>query len=410
MSNTIIIGTGIIGCSTAYYLSESPRSQAQSIHLVEAAPELFKCASGLAGGILAEDWFSPDLTSLGALSFKLHKELAEAHNGKERWGYSRSTASSLSQDPNSTFESGGTDWLRDGTSRAAAAAPTAHTNHSRPSWMTEKEGHKLEVISKEGTFAQVNPKELCEFLLGECVARGVVLHHPARVVSVSKDARDQLASVRIVAADGTEIPCTRLIITAGAWSPKVFAELFPSSRTTLPISSLAGHSIIMKSLRWTKEHEDKGCHAVFAVDAAGYCPEFVSRIGGEIFFAGLNSAMIPLPNLPTDAKIEPEAIKQLKDTATALLGAPGKEDDIKVVKEGLCFRPITPKGRPIIARIPDARLGGAISTRSGAEGGVFVSAGHGPWGIAQSLGTGKVLSEMLENQPTSANVDGLGLF
>lgn len=55
MSNTIIIGAGIIGCSTAYYLSESTRTLAQSIHLVEAAPELFKCASGLAGGILSKD-------------------------------------------------------------------------------------------------------------------------------------------------------------------------------------------------------------------------------------------------------------------------------------------------------------------------------------------------------------------
>jgi glycine/D-amino acid oxidase-like deaminating enzyme len=55
MTNTIIIGSGIIGLSTAFYLSESPRSQARSIYLVEASPELFHCASGLAAGFLAED-------------------------------------------------------------------------------------------------------------------------------------------------------------------------------------------------------------------------------------------------------------------------------------------------------------------------------------------------------------------
>jgi glycine/D-amino acid oxidase-like deaminating enzyme len=54
-SNTVIIGSGIIGLSTAYYLSESPRTQAQSIHIVDSSPELFQCASGLAAGFLAAD-------------------------------------------------------------------------------------------------------------------------------------------------------------------------------------------------------------------------------------------------------------------------------------------------------------------------------------------------------------------
>lgn len=60
MANTVIIGSGLMGLSTAFHLSESPRSQAQNIHLVEASPELFHCASGLGGGFLAEDcWQIP---------------------------------------------------------------------------------------------------------------------------------------------------------------------------------------------------------------------------------------------------------------------------------------------------------------------------------------------------------------
>jgi glycine/D-amino acid oxidase-like deaminating enzyme len=58
MSGIVIIGAGIIGCSTAYYLSESTRTQAQRIHLVEISPELFHCASGLAGGFIAADCMS----------------------------------------------------------------------------------------------------------------------------------------------------------------------------------------------------------------------------------------------------------------------------------------------------------------------------------------------------------------
>lgn len=55
MSNTVILGSGIIGLSTAYYLSESGNTEPESIHLVDPIAELFHCASGFAGGFLAED-------------------------------------------------------------------------------------------------------------------------------------------------------------------------------------------------------------------------------------------------------------------------------------------------------------------------------------------------------------------
>lgn len=40
---------------------------------------------------------------------------------------------------------------------------------------------------------------------------------------------------------------------------------------------------------------------------------------------------------------------------------------------------------------------------------MFVAAGHGPWGISHSLGTGKVMAEMIEGKPTSANIKALGM-
>ena len=51
--STVIIGAGIIGCATAYYLANSGNTKADTIHLVEASPELFASASGKAGGLLA---------------------------------------------------------------------------------------------------------------------------------------------------------------------------------------------------------------------------------------------------------------------------------------------------------------------------------------------------------------------
>ena len=142
---------------------------------------------------------------------------------------------------------------------------------------------------------------------------------------------------------------------------------------------------------------------------SGFSPEVFSRMGEEIYIAGLNDPSLPLPGTATDAKVDPASIDELRKVAQRLLGRDGTDvSDLEVLREGLCFRPVTRKGVPILCQIPDEELGG-IETRHGADGGVFVAAGHGPWGISHSLGTGKVMAEMLERQKLSANVRALGM-
>jgi glycine/D-amino acid oxidase-like deaminating enzyme len=216
------------------------------------------------------------------------------------------------------------------------------------------------------------------------------------------------------------VPCTRLVITAGAWSPKVFNDLFPSAKIKIPVTPLAGHSLVMKSPRWTTEQEEQGCHAIFAegsigfspgsshqiddekaTNTLGFSPEMFSRLGEEIYLTGLNSTTIPLPAVATDAKVQPAAIKQMKEVAAKLIGVSDSPDDLVVVREALvgsarlhcllytdlfqCFRPVTTSGRPIISKIEDEDLGGGFSTRKGGEGGVFIAAGHATWGEFESL-------------------------
>jgi hypothetical protein len=83
----------IIGLSAAHYLS--CLSPGLAIHLLHSSPSLFASASGKAGGFLARDWFRSATASPGVLSFDLHRQLAEEHDGRRRWGYSPSTAISL---------------------------------------------------------------------------------------------------------------------------------------------------------------------------------------------------------------------------------------------------------------------------------------------------------------------------
>jgi glycine/D-amino acid oxidase-like deaminating enzyme len=153
-TDTVILGCGIIGLSTAYYLSQSSNTSPKHIHLVDSSPSLFHCASGFAGGFLAADWFAPSVAPLGALSFKLHKELAERHNGRKVWGYSTSTGTSWSQD-SEVVGGSGEDFLSNGTSRAQAAGPAPSLDSQGPVWLKKTEGGSLEVISKENSTAQM---------------------------------------------------------------------------------------------------------------------------------------------------------------------------------------------------------------------------------------------------------------
>lgn len=57
----VIIGAGIMGCATAYYLTEIAKTEASKIHLVEVSPELFASASGKAAGFLASDCTSSSI-------------------------------------------------------------------------------------------------------------------------------------------------------------------------------------------------------------------------------------------------------------------------------------------------------------------------------------------------------------
>jgi glycine/D-amino acid oxidase-like deaminating enzyme len=221
--------------------------------------------------------------------------------------------------------------------------------------------------------------------------------------------------------DGTNqsmtVDCERIVLAAGAWTPSAFSQLLPDSKLKVPISSLAGHSIKVRSPRHTLVHEERygRCHAVFAAPSRGwsFAPEAISRRGGEIYVGGLNSESMPLPRLATETIVDQKAMEDLKDATVRLIGlaAPGgrgtQEDDLEVTGEALCFRPVARGGRPIIARIEDKILGKDIKMPQG--GGVYIAAGHGPWGISLSLGTGKVMAEMLQGVQTSASVDGLGM-
>ncbi|CAJ0548875.1 Ff.00g024880.m01.CDS01 [Fusarium sp. VM40] len=404
MASTVIVGSGIIGIATAYYLSE--HQPGSSIHLVDSSAELFASASGYAGGFLARDWFHADLASLGALSFDEHEKLAKEYNGREKWLYTKSVTVNYELPRRKPKGFGGQDWLREGTSRADLVEDKGEVrDKNSPPWLRRVKGDTLSLVDNgEGT-AVLDPLRLCQFLLERCRAAGVRIHKPAVVLNVGADCHDELSYVRIGYTDcssETNIPATRVLVCAGAWTPSVLESMFPGSSINIPVVSLAGHSLVVKN----PTHVGDTFHSVYS-SMDTFSPEIYARPNGHIWLGGLN-ASIRLPPFATGAKPEDASLERLKDLARQVIKTDG--DELEVVRTGLCFRPVSERGTPYITRIEDVDLRQGYRTRKGSNGGVYVATGHGPWGISLSLGTGKVMAEMMQGRKLSADISELGYW
>lgn len=441
--SVVIIGGGIIGLSTAYYLSQSPQTGNNKIYIIDSASELFLSASGYAGGFLALDWFAPAVADLGALSFKLHRELARENDGQQKWGYAGSHVYSLSINDRGVGGKKGRcgDWLSEGTSRAEVAGANSAgsdvgvkknrngaereemlNEDGTPAWITKQRGGTLETIASPDECAQIEPRELCEWLLAECERRGVVVKTATNAREVVRDGEGKIEGLKVEGKDGGEmIQCKKLVMAAGAWTPRVFKELFPKSRKRIPIEPLAGHSLLFRSPRYKMPFLSKNrdplkggdkemmSYAIYCAPCAkfSYAPEAFARLskGGqpEIWIGGLNDAGMKLPETADGAKkmLSSKAIADLRRTTVVLTGLSKEgsevnDDDLEVLREGLCFRPISRTGLPVIGEVQG-------------EQGVWIANGHGPWGISLSLGTGKVVSELVRGEVPSADVSRLGL-
>jgi hypothetical protein len=97
------------------------------------------------------------VSSIGQLSFKLHAELASQFDGPSNWGYAPSTATSFTLDASQSDAVGGSgeDWLFDGKSRAEVAGAQRDLKSTGLSWIARPEGSELDVISQNGSTAQM---------------------------------------------------------------------------------------------------------------------------------------------------------------------------------------------------------------------------------------------------------------
>lgn len=272
--------------------------------------------------------------------------------------------------------------------------------------------------------------------------------NPVTATSVTTDVKTGLpVSLSYTTQESSEhtIPCTSLLLAAGPWTGRVYNTLFPESEVKLPISNLAGWSVVFRHFTPIPA-STAPCHSMFTTSTdENFSPEVFSRIlpltsgkgchqqdsGREIYLAGLNSWDIPLPSIATEVETAPELqdpqIASLLRVARTIFSLPSAEnkpgesatkenDFLKVLRTGLCHRPVTPSGRPILTRLGPQHYAphlvsptgeAASDPECGHQGGLYVCAGHGPWGIALSLGSGKVCADLIMGYTKAPSQFGL---
>ncbi|KAL6713618.1 hypothetical protein ACLMJK_009083 [Lecanora helva] len=392
----VIVGGGIIGFCTAYYLCQSLGTGA-SIIIVDKAPKLFAGASGKANGILGDYDFVSAAANLGKLSFKLYQELAAKHDGFANWG----------QRDVMIY-----DCYRSSTSKSPAFA--GDIGRRTPKWFKASKKSLIPQLSERKHAARVNPAEFCTFLKEYCLAKRVRIYLDASVSGVHMDG-GSLKSINIAQGKSIlKVNCHSLVIAAGPWSERVIGELFPLAQLglTSDFCSSSGNFLILNTPGIVNQESTECCHQFHLEGLIGRKVDISSRSDGTLYVGGSVADNEELPEVSTDVQPQPQCLREMLDLVAMFLNWNSRES--KILDRGRAYRPFLNSKAPVVCRVAAHKLMGTTcrvkSTQHASSGGIFLATGHGRDGIALGPGTGKIMSELiLGYENPSVDISGLSL-
>ncbi|KZT28270.1 FAD dependent oxidoreductase [Neolentinus lepideus HHB14362 ss-1] len=373
----IVIGGGIVGCTTAYYLSHHPSysPETTTITLLEASVNgAAQGASGKAGGLVAK-WAYP--RELVDISFEEHKRLAEMHDGAGKWGWrftgcgtweGRGEVFNESDEPGTGVGKGGERRSLEktlGLDSSSTSSKSTRRAKGLPddlTWVKESLTSSYTPMAPTNDTAQVHPYLFTTSMLELAKEKGV-----------------QFVAAKATAID---IPSTHVIVTAGAWSPYILPSL-PISATrahsvtviTPPDVEIAPYVLFTEIIMPTDGRtRSKGRPEVVS-------PEIYPRPlpTKEIYICGPGDSL-KLPETVDEVAVDPEACeaiyKQVASISPEVRGG-------TVEKRQACYLPVVRGGGgPIVGELKSVK-------------GLIIGAGHTCWGICNAPGTARALSELV---------------
>jgi glycine/D-amino acid oxidase-like deaminating enzyme len=101
----VIVGGGIIGLSTAYYLLNHPCLPTGSTVTLVERHEIAHAASGRAMGMVGREWQSNKVLPLSRLSWECYEHLAAEYDGREKWDWIKAEALGLEVESGASLSS-----------------------------------------------------------------------------------------------------------------------------------------------------------------------------------------------------------------------------------------------------------------------------------------------------------------
>ena len=338
----VILGAGIIGAATAYYLSLRG-VPATVVERVEPAC----AASGKAGGFLALDWCDDSpMEALARKSFALHRELATLI-------------------PNTGYRPLTTLMVN-----AAAGQVLAGEPPESMLWLDRCQVRGL--LGTPETTAQVHPARLTRGLLDAAGARGARLMRGTVESLILGEDR-----VRGVRVDSRELLADAVLISMGPWSSQLTDGLGPT-----PVGGLKGTSIL---LRPDQPVPPQALFAEYRGAMGSLSPEVFPRPDGEVYVCGVPEHD-DLPEDPSRVQPGDGSAALLRDLAGDLATGLGGLTPTTVQA---CYRPIYPDGLPRMGAVPGMQ-------------GLYLGTGHNCWGILNGPASGLALAELIATGKSSS--------
>ena len=342
-------------------------------------------ASGKAGGVIAT-WADP--SCIAPLSYHLHSELADAHEGRRHWGFRNVHCA----DVDAMGEAVGHATVEESRSHFHSHTVENPSNNVYPpelDWITPEYIKSYTELGVPANTAQVHPHLFTNSVARLAEGKGAQFVLGSGISINYTEDGGQAKSVTFKANDTSEISdlqASDIVIAAGPWT----TNLLPQA----PIKESRNHSIVVRPRKpvsayvlFPELHPKKPQKRV--------PPEIYSRPDGTIYSCGPSDTDVPLPETTDLVEFDPAVCdtiyKDISSISQAILEG-------EVVTQQACYRPI------VVGRARDiGPLVGPTGIKS-----LWLASGHDSWGISNGPGTGKVMSEMIfEGKASSADVSSL---
>jgi glycine/D-amino acid oxidase-like deaminating enzyme len=353
-----VVGGGIVGTSTAAFLAEA----GLRVRLFERA-EIAAGASGRNSGIVQHP-FDPVLAGLYRRSLAEYRGLAEA-----------SETFAFPTEPSGLLYVG-----RDPALAERIAAEWAETwPASRPVVLAGSALRTLEpalapdlTVCRLGIGFPVEPAAASRAFAALAASRGVSITIDAEVEVEAREGRAHGVRTR-----SGLVPAGAVVVAAGPWTPGIVdasGGWQPIRRSWGVVASIAladapRHSLESIDIDIEPDEEAAAADPVSADDAEGIDFSLVPAVGSS----ALGSTFLP-------AEPDPERwVPELRR-----IGARYVPEVAEAPLVGLrhCARPVSRDGRPLIGP-------------AGWCDGLWIAAGHGPWGISTGPGSARLLVERM---------------